>query len=346
MQTIYHNKRNAYLRKMGFAGILFLLLLQNGCSGQVSTEPLSVTDYKLNTIVSLQVYDAVDEALLTEALSLCDKYELIFSKTNPDSELYRLNEAASAEALQHYLLSDELRELLDIGLQYSSLSHGAFDITIEPVSSLWDFQAENPSVPQGDLIASRLPLVGCDNVMLTGNVISMSLPGMGLDAGALAKGYIADRIRDYLVENGVEHAIINLGGNVLCIGARPDGAPYRIGVRTPFADPNDTSMLLQITDQSVVTTGIYERCFEQDNVLYHHIIDTHTGYPYDNGIASVTIITKDSTDADILSTTCFALGIDDGLALIESLTDTEAAYLMIDGSIQYSSGFEAYLATN
>lgn len=350
MKNIYYRRKRYLLTRLTtfllLPVILSLILLSGGCAGQNGQEPLTASAFKLNTIVSLQVYDAVNPSILTEALALCDYYELIFSRTNPDSELYRLNEAASTDILQDYPISGDLYALLDKSLSYASLSHGAFDVTIGPLASLWDFQAETPMVPEDALIKRALALVGYDKVRLTDHAVSLPHKGICFDAGASAKGYIADRIRDFLVANGVEHAIISLGGNVLCIGSRPNGSAFCIGVRKPFWDTSETALLLNITDKSVVTTGIYERFFEQDGKLYHHIINPFTGYPYDNDIASVTIITECSADADILSTACFALGAEQGLSLIASLPDTEAVYLMTDGSILYSGGFPDYLSAD
>lgn len=337
----YRRKRR---RQIAASAILILLTpLLISCGKANPQTPLTVTDYQLNTIVSLQVYDDADPDLLSDALALCGYYEKIFSRTAPESELYLLNEAAGKEPLQDYPVSTDLYALLEKGLYYSQLSGGAFDITVEPVSSLWDFQTEMPAVPADSSLHNALDLTGYDGLALTEHGVSLLQAGMGIDLGAAAKGYIADRIRDRLLAGGVEHAVINLGGNVLCIGSRPDGTAYRIGVRTPFGETTDTSLVLGITDQAVVTTGIYERYFEQDAKLYHHIINPQTGYPYDNGIASVTIIADNATDADLLSTTCFALGLQDGLALVEDLPGVEAAWIMTDGSIRYSNGFEAYV---
>ena len=163
---------------------------------------------------------------------------------------------------------------------------------------------------------------------------------MGINLGAIAKGYIADKMKDYLLEEGVESAIIDLGGNVLCVGQRPDGSPFRIGVQMPFADRSETAAVMEISDKSVVSSGIYERYFEQDGVLYHHILNPSTGYPYENDLVSVTIISDESVDGDGLSTTCFALGLDKGMELINSLPDVQAVFITEDYQLHYSEDFE------
>lgn len=329
-----------YRRKSLLAGCLLFLLVP-GCSRV--QEPVSVTAYKLDTIVAITAYGSVDKQVLTDALALCDTYEELFSKTKETSELYRLNAAASESALEQYPVSPELGQLITEGLSYAVLSNGGFDLTIEPVSSLWDFTAENAVVPQAKALEDALSQVGYEKAAIADDTISFRSAGMGLDLGAIAKGYIADRMRDYLLAHNIRQGIISLGGNVLCIGSKPDGSAYQVGVRSPFADSSSTAMVLQIHNKSVVTSGIYERCFEQDGRFYHHILDPDTGYPYDNGIASVTIISDRSVAGDALSTACFALGEQEGLALIQSLPDTEAAYLMTDGRILYSDGFVQYI---
>ena len=183
-------------------------------------------------------------------------------------------------------------------------------------------------------------------VTLNGNHIRFDSPDMGLDLGAVAKGYIADRIKDFLVEKGIKSGIINLGGNVLCIGGRTDGTPFKIGIQKPFADRSETLCTVDISDKSVVSSGIYERCFELDGQFYHHILDPSTGYPYDNGLVSVTIISDKSVDGDGLSTTCFALGLEKGLELINSLENVEAIFITENYQIHYSDDFQDTVAVS
>ena len=173
-----------------------------------------------------------------------------------------------------------------------------------------------------------------------GCTVTLTDPEAAIDLGGIAKGYIADRIKDYLVSQGVKSAIIDLGGNILCVGKRPDGEPFRIGIQRPFADRSETAAIVEIDGKSVVSSGIYERYFEKDGVLYHHILNPDTGYPYDNGLVSVTIISDESVDGDGLSTSCFALGLEKGMELIDSLPDVYAVFITEDGQLHFSEGFE------
>ena len=304
------------------------------------SEPLTATAFKLNTVVTITLYDSRDQAVLDGAMELCDEYERIFSRTLPESELYRLNAGTLPQEDGAYILSDPLADLVGQGLSYSELSDGAFDITIGPVSSLWDFTSGTALLPDEEELSQALALVDYRQVSLEGNLLRFGMEGMQLDMGAIAKGYIADRMKDYLIEEGVGSAIIDLGGNILCLVTRPDGAPFRIGIQRPFAERSETAAIAQIDGKSVVSSGIYERFFEKEGKLYHHLLNPRTGYPYENGLTSVTILSDLSVDGDGLSTSCFALGLEEGMKLIESLPGVYAAFITEDGKLHFSPGLE------
>jgi thiamine biosynthesis lipoprotein len=164
---------------------------------------------------------------------------------------------------------------------------------------------------------------------------------MQIDLGGIAKGYIADRLKEYLVGEGVTGGIIDLGGNILCIGGKTEQEDFKIGIRQPFADRNETIASVSIRDKSVVSSGVYERYIQtEDGKIYHHILDPRTGYSYENGLLGVTIISDKSVDGDGLSTTVFALGLEDGMKLVESLDGVEAAFVTEDEKVTYSKDFE------
>lgn len=307
---------------------------------QKQSEPISMTGFKLNTVVKVTIYDSKDETLLSEVMALCDEYEKIFSRTRPDSELYKLNEGTLPQEDGYYILSEECAALIEKGLYYSKLSGGAFDITIEPVSSLWDFTSSEKKVPNEQDISEKVKLVGYENVELKGNKIRFKKEGMGIELGAIAKGYIADKMKKFLLSKGVESAIIDLGGNVLCIGERTDGEPFRVGIQKPFAERNETLGTTEVRDRSIVSSGIYERYFEKNGQFYHHILNPQEGYPIDNGLVSVTIISDRSVDGDVLSTTCFSLGLEKGMELISGMQDVHAVFITEDGEPHFSEGFE------
>ena len=356
--TLYHISIKKIIKHCTFSILAGTLILSSavlsGCSSKVNTtqtadsesqEPISTTAIKLNTAVTITIYDSQNKNLLTECMNLCDKYEKIFSRTASDSELYKLNhrQLTPVDGTDNtYQVSDSLAELIQKGLYYSDLSDGAFDIAIEPLTSLWDFTAEDPQVPDDSLIQAALPKCDYHNISVdrVKNEITLNTDDTAIELGAIAKGYIADRLKDYLVSRNVKSAIINLGGNVLCIGEKPDNSAFKIGIQKPFADRSETIAVMDIRDKSVVSSGIYERCFEQDGTLYHHLLNPETGYPYDNGLIAVTIISDKSVDGDALSTTCFALGLEDGMKLAESLDDVQAFFVTSDYEIHYTKDFQ------
>ena len=363
----FHSKRNRSHSRFFYLILCTVLvcpmLLFTGCenitdadTSITGNEPISISSIKLNTAVQITIYDSQDKALLDDCLALCDKYELVFSRTNEKSELYKLNHRKDTSdkdpnadgqttpypvsgTADTWHISEDLASLLSQGLSITRESDGAFDIAIAPLTSLWDFTAEDPKVPDDAAIQKALPLCSSDGVTIDGQDITLSSDDIQFDVGAIAKGYIADRMKDLLVKKGVKSAIINLGGNVLCIGSKPDGTPFKVGIQKPFADRNETEAVMDITGKSVVSSGIYERCFKQNGKLYHHILNPKTGYPYDNSLISVTIISDQSVDGDALSTTCFALGLEDGLKFAEK-KGVQAVFITEDYELHYTDGFQ------
>ena len=363
----FHSKRSRSHSRFFYLILCTVLvcpmLLFTGCgnitdadTSTTGNQPISISSIKLNTAVQITIYDSQDKALLDDCLALCDKYELVFSRTNEKSELYKLNHRKDVSdgdfstdgqttpypvsgTADTWHISEDLAALLSEGLDITKESDGAFDIAIAPLTSLWDFTAEDPRVPDDAAIQKALPLCSSDGVTIDGQDITLPSDDIQFDVGAIAKGYIADRLKDFLMKKGVKSAIINLGGNVLCIGSKPDGTPFKIGIQKPFADRNETEAVMDITGKSVVSSGIYERCFKQNGKLYHHILNPQTGYPYDNGLISVTIISDQSVDGDALSTTCFALGLEDGLKFAEK-KGVQAVFITEDYELHYTDGFQ------
>lgn len=321
---------------------ILVIVGYNSTSKSITTaEPITITDYKLNTYVTITIYDSRDNSLLDDCLALCDKYELLFSRTNPESELYQLNNGLLPISSDgYYTISEELFEIIQTGKKYSELSDDAFAIALEPLTSLWNFTDGTNIIPTQNDIDDVLTLLNSDDILLRApNEIAFVKDGMGIDLGGIAKGYIADKLKKYLLSNNVHSALIYLGGNVLCIGQKETG-PFKIGIEKPFDTDGTAAAIVQISDMSVVTSGTDERYFEKDGKLYHHILDKNTGFPIKNNLTAVTIITASSTDADALSTTCFSLGLEKGLALLESLENTEGFFITETGEYYYTKGFE------
>ena len=310
-------------------------------TGNVS--PISACSYDLlHTVCTIQLYDSTDYSILNECFALIDKYEKLFSRTQEDSELYSINQASS-DGETIFTVSDELKDILDFSLKYAALSDGALDVSIAPLSSLWDFSnlEHKTEAPATEAIAKAKALVNYKDITINGNTLTFTNAGMQLELGAVAKGYIADRVKEFLLSKGVNSALINLGGNILLVGEKPDGSPFNVGIQKPFEDRDSVVVAIsELKDCSMVSSGIYERYFyDTEGTFYHHILDAKTGYPCNTDLTQVTIISKDSATGDALSTACFALGLKKGMELIHSLEDIYAVFITSDGELHFSDGF-------
>jgi len=290
--------------------------------------------FLLDTVVSINYYDEADREAVDGAMELCREYELIFSRTNPQSELFRLNQMDSME------VSDALLTVLRTTLDYCNISDGRFDITMGGVSELYGFSEAQPSCPDTTQLEDALSHVNYNSVSINDHHVTLHDSATVLDLGAAAKGYIADEMKNYLLRHGVEHAIISLGGNVVTLGGRPDDSDFVIGIQYPEKESTQLVSSVAVSEGSVVTSGVYERFFTENGITYHHILDSRTGKPINNGLLAVSIVGPSSLHCDILSTVCFVLGSEQGLALIESMEGYEALFVTADNSQIVSSGFE------
>ena len=325
--------------KRRIAGIILMIISTAwlaGCSAKTA-DPVSRSSFLLNTFVTVTLYDSQDEEILDGCIELCSEYEKRLSKTLEESEIYRLNHRKPGE--RTFTVSEPAARVLEKGLEYSRISDGAFDITIEPLSSLWNFTGEDPQIPSEEEIGELVKRVDYRKVSLEGTQVTFADDVTTIDLGAIAKGFIADELKAYLKEQGVKSAIINLGGNVLAIGGKPDGSSFNIGIQEPFHADGEPITSVYLKDQSVVTSGTYQRYFEKDGILYHHILNPSTGSPCNNGLSSVTIITDSSLTADALSTTCFLLGPEEGMKLVNQLDNVDAIFISTDNEITYSRNF-------
>ena len=229
-----------------------------------------------------------NEDILDEAVEWCDRYELLFSRVDPASELFRLNSAEGRPAA----VDAELAAFIETALSYCREVDGLFDVTMGSATQLWNFK--DCMIPARDDVAAALRHVDYRGVIVNDAVVTLRDPLACVDLGGIAKGYIADGILALLRERGVEHALVNLGGKVAVMGGKPDGAPWRVGVRRPLPSSSmpllDSFAVLALRDGSAVTSGIYERAFEQDGKLYHHILDPRTGFPAETDLLSATVV--------------------------------------------------------
>lgn len=320
-------------RLAGWLAAGTLIAALGAACGKTPEAPLSRSGFFLDTAVTLSLYHARDAAVLDAAFQRISTWEALFSRTLEGSDVWNINRAAGQAAA----VSPDTLALIRIALSFAEKTDGALDITIAPVSTLWDFTAESPRPPDAQALREAAAHVNWRGVLCKENTVQLADPAMALDLGAVAKGYIADRLAAWLREQGVTSALLDLGGNIYALGGK-DGGDFTVGIRDP-ADRGRLAATVRVRDTSVVTSGIYERNFTLDGTLYHHILDPSTGLPVDNGLASVTILSEQSVYGDALSTACFVLGEEKGMALIESLPDTEALFICRDGVQKRSSGF-------
>lgn len=325
-------------------GLVLPLLTSCGLS---KNTPVQKTGFFFDTVITVTLYGGdtkENEELLSGCMDLAQKYENLFSDTKADSDISKINGAGGAWTS----VDPETVKLIETGLTYGALSEEKFSITCGALTDLWDISTKadeyaekgdeaDMSIPTDEEISAALATVGDANVETSENYVRLKNPATRLDLGAVAKGYIADRMKEYLVENNVSSAIINLGGNVLTLGSRPNGDKYTIGIQKPFSEDGQAAFTLDISDKSVVTSGNYQRYFRKDGKLYHHILDLTTGYPVENDLTSVTVVTDDSVDGDCLSTLFFLLGEDWAMDYMETKDLTvHAAFIHADGRITYS----------
>ncbi len=313
--------------------LLSALFLLSGCSASSaqSEEPLKMTGMYFDTVVTIEIWGTTDETLLTQCKDLCEYYEQLLSRTVETSDVAKINTAGGNPVT----VSWETAALIEKSLEYSRLTDGLFDITIAPLTELWDISHNPGNIPDESAISEAVSHVGYENILVKGNSIQLKDPQASIDLGGIAKGYIADKLKEFLEKEGVSHGLINLGGNVLAIGGKMNGEDFHIGLQMPFEERNMVITDVDIRGKSVVSSGTYERYFEKDGHIYHHILNPETGYPYESNILQVTIISDSSTDGDALSTSCFALGLEEGSRLIESLDHVRAIYVTDDFELHY-----------
>ncbi len=306
--------------------ILALLLTISALFLGCETRVFKVSNIYFDTLIELTAYG---KEVPKEAIELCEKYDGLLSVTKENGDIYKLNQ------LGEYPVADETLEIIKAALEYGKESEGLFDISVRPLSALWNFTAESPSVPTKAALENALKSVDYRKIKIEDNRVTLPSGG-GIDLGGIAKGYIADKIAEIYKTKAVS-GIINLGGNILVVGEKPNGQPFEIGIKKPFSE-NKTACLLELEEGSAVTCGIYERYFEVNGEVYHHILNPKTGYPESSGLHSVTVICENSTDADALSTTLFLMGEEKAKEYLKTRPNTHAVFIKEDGSISLSDG--------
>lgn len=319
-------------RKIIFLLVIIVTLQLCGCKDIITD--YSKSGFAFDTVIEITVYDnnkAHAEAVLNSCMDLCNYYDSLFNINTPSSDIYRINNS-EGEAVK---VSQDTIDILNRSVFYSEISDGIFDITIEPLYELWDFNnSSHENIPDNDSILKELENVNYKLVEISESDKTVIVPkGLKINLGAIAKGYIADKLKEFLKENDIECALINLGGNILTFGEKPDKKSFNIGIQKPFSSTGEIITTVEANNKSVVTSGIYQRYFEYDEKIYHHIVNPFTGYPAENNLASVTIISDSSTDADALSTICMLLGEEKANDFLKTIGSVSAVLIDKGGNI-------------
>ena len=294
--------------------IAALLIITGGCERGRQAEPISETRLMLDTYCAITIYEPRDRDILTKALDLCADYEMLLSISVEGSDVWRINHAGGAPVT----VAPQTAEIIREGLVYGELSGGMFDITIGRLSTLWDFTGQS-GVPDASDIAFARDTVDYRQVIIDGDTVRLENPEAWIDLGGIAKGYIADKVAELLIESGVMAAVVDLGGNIVVVGQKPDGSRWNVGVTKPFSDRNDLIGVVETEAASVVSSGVYERQFEQNGVVYHHILDPNTGMPVDSDVVGATVVSESSMEGDALSTTILLHGSESVEALFDEV---------------------------
>lgn len=298
--------------------------------------------FSLGTLNHIKIFNCKDELLLDMAQNRVNEINDRMSAFKPDSDISKINSNSGKGFAD---IHEDTFKLLARSIEFSQITSGAFDITIRPLVQLWGIGKKNNFIPSEAETENAKKLVNFKDIVLDyANCRAMLMnPNQCIDLGGIAKGFAADEVKRILVERNVDSAIINLGGNIITIGNRPDGSPWQIGIQNPLSSRGVYVGILELSDKTVVTSGSNERFFIKDGIRYHHILDPRTGKPANPSILSVTAVTSCSMDADAITTALFILGTEAITAIRSKLSDSvgfESVFITKDLEIILSEGLK------
>lgn len=305
--------------------------------GNTPSKPLKSSDFALGTIIEQQVYGAEAQKACDEVWSKIKELDALWTINSPGGDINKLNSSAGQGYVE---LNPETINILKKAREISDLSGGAaFDITVAPLVKTWGIGTDNPKVPAENVVRELSSLVDYKDVLIDEKTCSASLrrKGQMVDLGGIAKGYIGDLAVSIYKKHGIKSACANLGGNVVVVGGKPDGSPWKVGIQNPRGHNGELVGTVEVVDKAVVTSGDYQRYFFKDGRRYCHIFDPRTGYPIDSGLMSVTIIASSSADADGLAKV-IVLGLDRGMELVKAYGKAEAIFITSDKKIYATPG--------
>jgi FAD:protein FMN transferase len=306
-----------------------LIIITSSCSVALPPE----SEFVLGTVCTINLYEEGSHKLYSELFSRLRYLDRTLSANDETSEISKINKAAGKEAV---LVGADTLLVVQRALEYARLTDGEFDPTVGPLVKTWNIGTEDERIPEAEELAAALTLIDWRDCVidLSASTVFLRKPRMRLDLGAIAKGYAADVLAQMLKERGVQRALIDLGGNILTLGSRKGGKPWRIGIQDPSGQRGLHLGILQITDKTMVTSGVYERFFIEEGVRYHHLLSTKDGQPAQSGLRSVTIVAESSMDADALSTSFFLLGLERSAVLLQQFPGLTAIFVKEDNTVQ------------
>lgn len=321
------------MKRLFIGALLAAALMLAGCGAQTSAEEPSQSRevYAMDTVMTLEAYGQNADAALDEAVAEIERLDALWSIASSDGEIAQLN------AEKQITASADTLALLTRAKEISAATDGLFSTTIAPLMEAWGFTSGDYRVPDEAELSALLAHVDDEKIAISDSTVTIPADTK-VDLGGIAKGFTSARVMDIFRENGVENGILSLGGNVQTLGTKPDGSLWRVGLQDP-ADERALFATLELADKAVITSGAYERNFEQDGIVYHHIIDPRTGYPAESGLSSVTIVSDDGTLADGLSTALFIMGKEAAVEFWRSHRDDfDMVLLADDGAVTVSAG--------
>lgn len=319
---------------MAILGFLIITVCSKNNFLSKKIEPISRTEFLMDTVMTVKIYDKANKQVLDNVFNRLKEIEDRMSVTIDTSDVSKINENAGIKPVT---VNKDTYFVIKEAKKYAEISSGAYDPTIGPLVDLWNIKSEEnerTSIPSLVEINEKKSLINYKNLeLLEYNQIFLKEKNMKINLGSIVKGYATDEVKKILIENGINSAIIDLGGNVFALGSKTEGIPWTIGVQNPLEYTGSYLGLLKINTKSIVTSGDYERYFEYKGKKYHHILDTKTGYPVENELHGVSIISDNSIDGDALSTTLFALGLDKGMKLAQKLNNIDVIFITKDKTV-------------
>lgn len=325
-------------------GLLMMAFIITGCNAKQASEKKNIAvesdTFAMGTVISQKVYGVNGQAAANEAVKKIEYLDKLLTFNDTQGDLYKLNQNAGKTGVE---LDPETIKIIEKAQQVSEMSHGAFDITIGPLVKAWGIGTDTARIPSNEELKSLQALINYKDVEINNHYVSLKRKGQMVDLGGIAKGYTGDAVIEIYKKYGIESAFINLGGNVVTLGNKPDGSPWKVGIRNPRPTGTGSGQdlgIIKVTDKAVVTAGDDQRYFIENGQRYHHILDSSTGYPAKSDLMSVTLITDSSLDADALDTAVYILGLEKGRELIRQFGGVEAVFVTTDKKIIVTDGIK------